>query len=120
MRISLRTPDEASDAPDGLLDVVHARRVGEAEAAFSELPECRSRKAGDPGFVEEPVRENSTLQPRAGDVRENVERPLGVYASNATNAPESLDDPIPTPPEFAHHSIDSALIALEGLDRCFL
>ena len=58
-----------------------------------------------------------TGEPRAGDVREDVERALGHQAAHTVDRVQSLDDQVATNPELGDHRLDGVLRPGQRLRR---
>ncbi len=103
---------------EAFLDVLHARRVADAEIVVRAKGDARD--GGDLFRLQQPGAKVGGLQPEPGNVREKIKRALRVDARNAGNAVEPLVGVSAAFGILREPDLDVVLRAVERGDRALL
>lgn len=94
-----------ANAIQRIVDLFNAIGIGEADEAFAVCAECCAGEAGNASFVKEEV--CGLLRRHAGgfDVREHVERAMGLVTTEARDLIEAVNDGIAATLEFLEEDV---------------
>src|SRR6185369_6611692 len=79
---------------------------GEAQISLAVLSECRARQSGNPGFIEETIRNIPARSAQRGDIGKQIKRTVRPQTVNSGNIVQAIHKYIATLAKFFDHGLD--------------